>query len=189
MNYDQSPSAEDARFIPDETGTEVVPPIYRVGEDSRNEEIIDEGNRILTWELEGNETQIAEIAGWDGLEHKFDDKSGYILLPAGTRNARSALSGMEAWADEKSAIVSAAAGYLERVKDETGRTDYSFKWSSVGVTPEHEVFIAPPNLVAPTTAEKGVWKGEVVEELTLLLQNDERNRGLADEFAEKIVNL
>lgn len=169
---------------------EVQPPVYRLGDGQRNSEIIVGGHRVLTWGLTGEEKRVAHIAGWDTLAFQVreEDKKGYIFVPAGTRNARSVLSGMEAYEGEKTDIVSAAVDYLRDVKSAFGHEDTGFSWTSVGITPRHNIFIAPPFLPVSSVYGDDImrWKFDIAEELRILLQNDSANAQLIENFRAEL---
>lgn len=167
---------------------EVVPPMYRLGDGENSKEVVIDGYRILSWRLAGNEQQLAAIAGWQAITHDLvtEEGEGYLFLPEGTRNARSILSGMEAYKGEKAAVIRAAAEYLKKAKRLFGEDDTQFSWTSLAITPEHRTFIAPPHMLKPQVSadEVGQWKGNLLEELSLMLQNDELNHTLVADFRE-----
>lgn len=164
----------------------VVPPIFLVGASDHNRELIVDNSRILVWQLTGQEERLAAIAGWADMKHQITGKDGYLAVPKATRNARSLLSGTEAYNGEKRAIVDSAATYLKKAREEFGAEDTGFSWASVGVTPDHSVFIAPPNMGPDTEYADDVvrWRFDTVEELRILLQNDQANQDLVKNFRE-----
>lgn len=189
MKHNQYPKSQDRPGATHEESpvAGVVPPMYRLGDDSRNSEVLIDKCRVLSWDLTGREEELATIAGWENIEYHLLESRGYMFLPAGTRNARSVLSGKEAWEGEKKAVISAGSLYLQELKDRHQLVDYSFGWASMGITPQHKIFVAPPLLKeVPSAPEQESWKSHLVEELDLLLQGDDRNRQLALDFASII---
>lgn len=168
----------------------VVPPVFRLGSEGLNEEYMVGEKRLLTWTAQGNEHEVAEIAGWSKLPHVYDEEinSFHILVPRGTRTAESVLSGTEAWAGEKASVVKRATDYLNKVWDTYGHEDTGFTWQTVAVTPDHEVFIAPPNLRHPSGDmwPEPDWREETVESLRTLLEHDADNLQLVDRLAEQL---
>lgn len=166
---------------------EVVPPIYRLGSDRLNKEVITEGQRTLTWRLVGGDAELAIIAGWNIFPAEYTEGHGTLQLPLGTRNASGILAGKEAWEGEKGAIVDRVVAYLRDLHRATGLFDIDFAWAHVGITPAQDVFIAPPNAPATASAtEIETWQRGLVSDLDLLLQNDELNRGMVELFAENL---
>lgn len=165
---------------------DVVPPMYRLGEGDDTEEIIIEGRRILSWDKVGNEELVAPIARWDVLDYVIDEDEGHLLLPVDTRNARSVLSGMEAWKGEKAAVVNTVIEYFNNLRNELGEEDAGFSWVSVGITPDQHIFIAPPNLAPSNPFNTVDWKEQASIELSLLLQNDTENKHLIRQFAKSL---
>jgi hypothetical protein len=176
----QTVSAQEGQEIHD-----VVPPMFRIGED--NVEVMVDGRRVMSWMLTGNEDQLAPIAGWDVLPHTFEGNEGFLEIPLDARNAVSVFSGKEAWNGEKATIVAFAAEYLTRVKQELGIVDTSFIWSSVGVSSE-ETFVAPPNLAVSDTSVD-MWKAKTANNLEILLEGDDQNKNLPEDFRKVLHDL
>lgn len=171
----------------------VVPPMFRLGSDAVNSEVFIEGRRILWWKLTGQEDVTARIAGWDKLLPEdgtglSDKEIGHILVPTGTRNARSVLSGEEAWEGEKATVMSAAIQYQNDIHEVFGTYDTDFSWSAMGITPDQKIFVAPPNLINPETSngDVRVWQAGLTQELDILLRGDEQNRELVKSFAQTL---
>lgn len=167
---------------------DVVPPIFRLGKAATKEIIVDDV-RALSWDLMGNEEVASKIANWEQFAVDIDKEKGVgtLFIPKSTRNAKSVLSGKEAWEGEKRTIVNAVANYINVVEEGQGGYDVNLGWNSVGVTPEQKIFIAPPNpIMKIEEAEKQTLKQEMVVVLGRLLENDEANLVLADEFSRAI---
>lgn len=137
--------------------------------------------------LSGEDLDLASVAGWHRFKVEYRDGVGELEIPAGTRNGRSVLAGVEAWHDEKRSLVETVTGYISQIHERYQMFDTQLSWSQVGVTPMHEVFVAPPN----TPQEAGLmrvkeWKQKMATELALILRNDKDNRGLAVIFESEI---
>lgn len=171
------------------TAPDVVPPIFRLGSEEANTEILVDDRRIMSWILTGREDQTAEIAGWSDLEHRLDTDSGqgYLLLPEGTRNAQSVLGSTEAWTGEKESVVDRAADYILDMHQSQGYYP-NFSWDLLGITPDQKMLIVPPNTVNQQEAKvepANLYEG-VFEQLSILLKNDRQNQHLANKFFTKI---
>jgi hypothetical protein len=168
---------------------EVVPPIFRLGQAITRQETIIDDMRVLSWELVGNEEEQSRIAGWSTFQIDYDRESntGNMYIPEGTRNAKSVLAGKEAWDGEKRTVVEAVAKYISNVKQQKNAFDVGLAWNTVGITPNRNIFVAPPNYfieLDPGELEKRYQ--ELTTALDLLLQNDEKNRELPQNFKSNI---
>lgn len=169
----------------------VVPPMYRLGSGEGDSEDIVVGNkRIFSWNLYGNESKLSTIAGWNRLNHILESKGrGYLFLPEGTRNASSVLSGLEAYEGEKAEIVDAGIKYLKEAKKLYGGDDIQFSWKALAITPEQEIFVAPPH--SPTINSNDLlvqnWRQSLEDELALLLEGDVANQQLIFNFHEALI--
>jgi hypothetical protein len=183
------PDTLTARLV-DMSQASAVSPVYRIGDGKNSRELVSNGLRTFFWRLVGNEEQMAPIGGWEELNPYINrtENRGYILFPDGTRNARSILSGMEAYEGEKAAVVEAASGYLQRAKAVLGEEDTSFSWGSVAVTVEHKIYVAPPHgsVANPAAEEIERWKAATIGELDLLLQGEEHDQALVATFREEL---
>ena len=163
--------------------------MYRLGDDTRNRETLADGKRILSWRMRSDDAQLAQLAGWDVFPLDKDGETGHLHLPPGTRNAYSVLSGLEAWSGEKRAVVERVGQYLRDIHARFGVYDTDFSWNQVGITPDQDIFVAPPN--TPVAAVSHVpalagqaWQEMAVEELGILLQSDTANAGLVESFTQ-----
>jgi hypothetical protein len=173
-----------------EVAPSVVPPMYKLRDDDRTIEVLLGEHRILTWEVNGSEGKVANISGWEELPHQLYKDTGNLVLPVGTRNAKSVLSGMEAWEGQKAEVIDRGIDYLRDIKQQLGQVDFSFHWAAIGVTPDYHIFIAPPNLEATELSKRPEeWRRNLVKELGLLLQNDKKNKHLAESFQTVIDGL
>jgi|GEM_PF-2745416 len=168
--------------------------MYRLGDDTRNRETLADGKRILSWRIRGDDVQLAELAGWEDekiFPMTIEGETGHLYLPTGTRNAHSILSGTEAWSGEKRAVVERVGQYLRDIHARFGVYDTDFSWKQVGITPDQDIFIAPPNTPVATVSRpaepaqpRQAWQEMVVEELGILLQGDGVNAGLVESFTQ-----
>jgi hypothetical protein len=163
--------------------------MLRLGDDTRNKEVIEDGKRVLSWKLGSQDIALGPVAGWNifPITVATDGSTGHLLLPDGTRNAPSVLSGMEAWSGEKRAVVERAGQYMTDIYARFGFYDTGFAWNQVGVTPDQDIFIAPPNTPSAVPEDQAqAWQRTVMGGLELLLQNDTPNRGLVDLFTQSL---
>ena len=57
----------------------------------------------------------------------------------------------------------------------------------MGITPSQDIFVAPPNLLVSSSVENiSGWEDAIVYDLRALLQNDEDNLNLVNEFAQNL---
>lgn len=170
-----------------ESQKRIIPPMFELGDGDNRLEYIEDGQRTLAWQLTGNEDMMGQFANWQVLPHEFGDGVGYLRVPEATRNARSILSGTEAYTGEKARVVEAACTYLKSIKRELDSADMGFSWKSVGVTPEEgTVFVAPPHTLVREAEVPKQWAEEIVSELRLLLTDDNRNQILIGMLEEAI---
>jgi hypothetical protein len=140
-------------------GCDVVRGMFSLATSPRVRDVIVGGRRVLVWDLQGSEADFAELAGWSQRPCRLDARKGCLRVPKGTRNARSLLSGLEAYTGEKAAVVRAARDYFRRVATSFRAVDVHFGWASMAVTPDNDLFVAPPHVtVAIDHAEVvGPW--------------------------------
>jgi hypothetical protein len=185
MNHSKYPSQKLEKIAA--ASGEVVPPVFRLGDGTLTKEILTEGKRILIWTFMQDDKELASLAAWNIFPVEFGAEKGYLQLPVSTRNARSVLSGAEAWSDEKNSIIERATDYLNEIYNRYGMHDTGFTWGRVGVTPMHDIFIAPPNTPHQASEERvSAWKQTLIGELDLILRNDEVNHVAVDLFAENL---
>ncbi|HET9098446.1 MAG TPA: hypothetical protein VFN51_02400 [Candidatus Saccharimonadales bacterium] len=169
------------------SGYDVVPPVFRLGNNERNHERVEGGRRILTWMVQPEDIELAAAAGWDRFKVTYHEGEGSLEIPTGTRNGRSVLSGVEAWRGEKSSLVKTVTDYIKILHDRYEAYDTKLSWGQVGVTPMHEVFVAPPNSPHTSNNEKvAAWKRTMASELAIILRNDEENKDLPVNFENEI---
>lgn len=157
----------------DDDGQDTLQSMWQLGSGVEQRVSFENGHQVVDWRLKGNEDQIARIAGWDKFRHTYENGMGKLYLPEGTRNAASFFSGREALRGERAAIVRFAIQYQRAFKEVTGHIDQRFRWDNIGVTPDHELFVVPPNSVPAHQALSGrEWLDETTEELESLLEED-----------------
>lgn len=169
---------------------EVVPPMFRL--DGKNRELINDGERIIIWELLGNERELARVAGIDRFDFRESGEGyGELHIPEGTRNASSVLSGVEAWEGEKKSIVSAVSAYIKYLR-RFNHFDRHLSWSTVGRTPQNQIFIVPPYELSTLNTESEIEEAnmlnsQLVNNLDVFLSQTGPDRSdLAKEFALNI---
>lgn len=171
--------------------SEVVPPIFLLGESALSQEVVIGEHRIRTWPLFGNEVEMSSIAGWGLLPFEVDKESnaGALYIPEGTRNAESVLAGTEAWKNEKRELVDFVLKYFSDISKvyTADSHDVNLTWSSVGVTPSHDFFIAPPNEILMNDSSSKTTSDRLTERLALLLSGDKKNKHLASKFSAQII--
>jgi hypothetical protein len=121
------------------------------------------------------------------LKPTIEGELGYMQLPSGTRNAKSVLSGTEAWSGEKLKIIKTVSDYINDLKDQGLGFDENLSWTGIGITPDLDIFIAPPNKITKLNkTQETQKKSELVEVLSRLLENDEVNREAVKKFENSI---
>jgi hypothetical protein len=177
MSYEKPNFTQDR---PEQETSELGESAFRVGRDIVTEEIYKGGMRLFKWlPMETGQDaskSLASLAGWDQFPHGTgEDGIDFIELPAGTRNATSVLSGMEAWEGEKAEILEFVANYEREVLKEFNKFDLSVGFDTVGVTKERKMFIAPPNDLSDDPETMTEWvRGSVLDLNNILLADPNR---------------
>lgn len=153
------------------------PGLFAVGNPQVSGETRLSGERVLIWERKESDSYFADIAGWQKLAIDPTGLNmgnvGAIKIPRGTRTANTLLAGYEAWAGEKSTVLSFIGEYTRKVQKVfgPGNIDTSVTLNSVALTREGAVFVTPPHSLENDRTKIDTWKRSLITEAETALQN------------------
>lgn len=146
-------------------------------------------NRLFYWEKSIYDDKLASIAGWKDLVHASTDVNTNCLeIPLNARRSSSVLGGVEAWAGEKSEVISFIGKYIVAVADTFKAVDTSLSLDTVSVARGNSLFfVTPPHYLTDASPAVDVWLQELHTDVAQVLERDPKQAELVHQLDEALV--